>query len=292
VRTPQMAAHEPWNEALRAGLREQGLREDETVAIVVRYTDGTLPGISATVERFIREGASILCANTSQVILAARRVTRTVPIVMAGVSDPVRIGLIDSLARPGGNVTGVSITGPELLEKRLELMREMMPGLSRLGVLVATWDPGGPVYARFAGQVGAALGLAVVTRFVDRSAERVLAAVGELARENVDAIFAQPIFIPFQADIAEVALRHRRPVFSDLREAATAGCVFSYGPNYRDVHRRAARYIAQILAGAQPHELPVEQSSILELVINLRVARALGLNVSPALLARADEVIE
>jgi len=206
-------------------------------------------------------------------------------------ADPVRTGLIKSLARPGGNLTGISTNLPEIAGKRLQLLREIVPGLARVAFLGSATDPAARLFAEetqtAARQIGLQIQLVIVNGPDDFEA-----AFAAMARERAGAVIVQPIFFAHNRRIADLAARHRLPTVSDLRPFAEAGNLMAYGSNIRDNPHRLAAYVDRILKGATPAELPVEQPTRVEFVINMRTARALGLAVPPAFLVRADHVIE
>jgi putative ABC transport system substrate-binding protein len=225
--------------------------------------------------------------------LAAKQATRTVPIVMTVPADPIAVGLVASLARPGGNVTGLSLVGAEIAGKQVELLKEVVPGLSSIAVLT---NPTNASHAPRAKEVVAAarvLRLRVETMAAS-TRDAVADAFGVMTKRGVGAAVVLPdgLFIQEVNGVIRLAAERRLPVIYGLREAPLAGGLMSYGPNFADSFRRAAGYVDKILRGAHPRDLPIEQASRFELIINLKTAKSLGLTIPPSLLLRADRVIE
>ena len=224
--------------------------------------------------------------------LAVKRATTTIPLVMVAVGDPVGTGLVASLARPGGSMTGLTSIAPDLEGKRLELLREAVPKLSRVSFLVNPANAFHEASEKQAREAAKVLHLKV--QFVGvRTAQELDSAFASIVRERPDAfiVLADRIFLHNRARIVDFATRNRLPGVYAYRELVEAGGLMSFGPNYADMHRRAATYVDKILKGAKPADLPVEQPTMFELVINLKTAKALGLTIPPSLLLRADEVI-
>jgi putative ABC transport system substrate-binding protein len=247
----------------------------------------------AAAEDLIRTGVEVIVVASTPAALAARQATRTVPIVMTVPADPVAVGLVTSLARPGGNVTGLSLVGTEVAGKQVELLKEVVPGLSSIAVLA---NPTNASHAPRAKEVVAsarALRLRVETLEAS-TRDAVGDAFGIMVKRGVGAAVVLPdgLFIQEVSSVIRLAAQRRLPVMYGLREAPLAGGLISYGPNFGDSFRRAAGYVDKILRGANPRDLPIEQSSRFELIINLRTAKNLGLTIPPALLLRADQVIE
>jgi putative tryptophan/tyrosine transport system substrate-binding protein len=276
------------------GLRELGYVNGSNVRIEARWANGRfeqLPGLAA---ELVRLDVNVLVTSLTQASLEAKKATARIPIVMAGVGDPVAAGLIPSLARPGGNVTGTSGIATDVVGKQIELLQDLVPGLSRIAVLT---NPANAVFQ--------ALQLSQVTRaaqtaniqiqFVKASTlselDTVFSDIVE-ARTQALAVLGDPLFALHAEAIANLALKHRLPTASIARAFAEAGILSTYGASLFNSHKRAAIYVDRILKGARPADLPVEQPTTFELVINLKTARALGLTVPPTLLARADLVIE
>ena len=286
------AAWGQWVAAFVQRLRELGWIEGRTVAIEYRWAEGRSERYAEIAAEFVRLKVDVIVTQATAAVLAAKQATSVIPIVFAVAADPVGSGLVASLARPGGNVTGLSIQATDLAGKRLELLREVVPGLRRLAIMANVGDPGAVLEM---GEVQAAartLGLEVAT-FEIRRAEDIAPAF-EALKGRAEALYvcADPLVITNRIRINTLALGARLPTMYGFREYVEAGGLMSYGPNFPDLFRRAADYVDKILRGAKPADLPVEQPTKFDLVINLTTAKALGLTVPPTLLARADEVIE
>jgi putative ABC transport system substrate-binding protein len=279
-------------EALRAGLRDLGWVEGKNLLFEFRWADNVdqLPSLAADL---VRMKVDVIFATSSTQVEAARQATKTIPIVFATHADPIGSGHVASLPRPGGNITGLSELTTEIDAKALEILKEVVPHSTRIGVL---WNPTTPSQVPGLQSVKAAgerLGLAL-SIVSTATAEDFDAAFASIARENVGGVFVMPapVTVSFRARLAELALKRRLPTIFGNKENVVAGGLMSYGVDRNDLTRRAALYIDKILKGAKPADLPVEQPTRFELVINLKTARALGIEIPPTLLARADEVIE
>lgn len=279
-------------EALRAGLRDLGWVEGKNLVFEFRWADNVdqLPGLAADL---VRMKFDVIFATSSTLVEAARQATKTIPIVFATHADPIGSGHVASLPRPGGNITGLSELTTEIDAKALEILKEVVPQSTRIGVL---WNPTTPSQVPGLQSVKAAgerLGLAL-SIVSTATVEDLDAAFASMARENVGGVFVMPapVTVSFRARLAELALKRRLPTIFGNKENVVAGGLMSYGVDRNDLTRRAALYIDKILKGAKPADLPVEQPTRFELVINLKTARALGLEINPQLLATADEVIE
>jgi putative tryptophan/tyrosine transport system substrate-binding protein len=281
-------------EALRAGLRDLGWVEGRNIVIEFRWADRVeqLPGLAA---ELVRMHVDVIFAPSSTMVEPARQATKTIPIVFSNHADPIGTGHVASLPRPGGNITGLSELASELDAKALEMLKEAMPQATRIGVL---WNPTTPSQVPGLQSVKAAgerLGLALHI-VPAATVEDFDGAFVSMARENVGGLFVVPAPLTVmpvpRARLAELALKHRLPTMFSAKENVEAGGLMSYGVDRNDLSRRAARYIDKILKGAQPGDLPVEQASKYRLIINLKTAKALGLEIPPTLVARADEVIE
>jgi putative tryptophan/tyrosine transport system substrate-binding protein len=279
--------------AFKRGLREHGLPEGQKISIVHRNAAGMfarLPGLAA---ELVDLKVSLIVAWTTPAAVAAKQATRTIPIVIVGVADPVSVGLIDSLARPGGNITGVVNLAADLSGKLLELILEIDAGIKRVIVL---WNPDNPastVISRENETAARSLGLQL--QVIDiRAREDLERAFASMGRESATAIviLADPIFMDLRQSIAEFAIKNRLPTVFARRENVEAGGLVSYGPSLRSQMYQIGNFIDKILKGAKPSDLPVEQPTKLELVVNLKTAKALGLDVPWFLQQRADEVIE
>jgi putative tryptophan/tyrosine transport system substrate-binding protein len=280
-------------EAFRQGLRELGYVEGQNLIIESRYAEGSEERLPDLAAELVRLKVEVIVAGGSSTIRAAQHATRTIPIVMAGSYDPVGRGLVASLARPGGNTTGVSTLGAELPGKRLELLKETVPQSARVAVLA---NPAAGGYESVMHNLtGAAQALGLQLRVVElRRAEELDTAFATMTREGVDALIVVPdraLMDGLRGRTVDLAATHRLPAMYDGREYVVAGGLMSYGPSLLDMFQRAATYVDRILKGAKPADLPVAQPTKFELVINLKTAKALGLTVPPSLLFQANEVI-
>jgi putative ABC transport system substrate-binding protein len=278
--------------ALRAGLRDLGWVEGKNIVLVFRWADNVdqLPRFAA---ELVRMNVDVIFAPSSTMVEPAHQATKTIPIVFSNHADPIGTGHVASLPRPGGNITGLSELATELNAKALEMLKDAVPQATRIGVL---WNPTTPSQVPGLQSVKAAgerLGL-TLHMVPAATVEDFDGAFVSMARENVAAVFVvpAPIQVMHRARLAELALNHRLPTMFESKENVEAGGLMSYGADRNDLSRRAALYIDKILKGAKPADLPVEQASKYQLVINLKTAKALGLDLPPSLLARADEVIE
>jgi putative ABC transport system substrate-binding protein len=285
------SAMRPWFDAFVARLRELGWVEGRSASIEARWADGRSERFAEVAAEFVRLKVDVI-VTTGSAVPILKQATSVIPIVFAISNDPLGSGIIASLSRPGGNATGLSQLATDLAGKRLELLREMIPGLSRLAAL---GNAGNPTTAPEMLEVRAAaqrLGFQIVTSEI-RRAEDIPPAIDRL-RDHADALYLQsdPLMNTNRIRINTLALGARLPTFSGIRDYVEAGGLMSYGPNFPDLFRRAAEFVDKILRGAKPADLPVEQPTKFDLVINLITAKVLGLTISPMLLARADEVIE
>ena len=280
-------------EALRMGLRELGYTEGQNLVIEFRPTYGVLDRVSELARELIRLPVDVLVVGGTVSTQLAKAETTTVPIVFALTGDPVGSGLVANLARPGGNATGMSTLQLELSAKQLELLKAIAPRIVRIAVL---YNPVTPLSAPILNGVrDTARALAVDLQFVEvRQPNELASALSALTRQRADAllVLSDPVFGSQLAQIAQVAARNRLPAVYSRREFAEAGGLVSYGPSYEDNWRRAATYVDKILKGATPADLPVQQPTRLELVLNRKTAKALGLTIPQSLLLRADEVIQ
>jgi len=283
----------PGREAFLQGLRDLGWIEGQNITIEYRYAHGRLEQLLDLVAELVRLKVDLIVAVSPQPVQAAKEATTTVPIVMVAVADPVTYGFVTSLARPGGNITGVSLLLPELSAKRLELLREMVPKLSRAAVL---WNAANPFRALDlkVAQAGArALGVTLQSLGV-RGPDDFDRAFEAASRERARALITleDPLTFAHRTRIVGLAAKHRLPAIYGLREYVDAGGLMSYAPILLDNFRRAATYVDKILKGTKPADLPVEQPTKFELVINMRTAKAIGLKIPQSLLLRADQVIQ
>jgi ABC-type uncharacterized transport system substrate-binding protein len=279
--------------ALFEALSELGWIEGKNVAFERRYAENRLERLPEFAAELVRLNVDVIVAIGTLGPLAAKRATSTIPIVMTAAGDPLGSGLVASLARPGGNVTGMSLMVPDLGGKRLELLKELLPRLVRVAVLWNAANPYPAIVFKETQAAGLTLGVEVQSLEV-RSPDDFDSAFETARRQRPDALISveDPLTFSHRKRIADFALADRLPSLHGLREDAEAGGLISYGANLPDLFRRAAGYIDKILKGAKPADLPVQQPTKFELVINLKTAKALSLEIPPTLLARADEVIE
>ncbi len=283
---------DPQVEALKASLRELGWVEGQNVVWEIRYGDGHLDQVANLAAELARLKVDVIVTGGEAGIRAARDVTHTIPIVMANSGDPVGTGLIASLSRPGGNITGLSLLLPELGGKRLALLRETVPKIAHVAVLWNPTNAAKPLEWKSIQGTAGALGVRVTSVEV-REAADFAAAFAAIAKPRVDALMplVEPLTRTHRHQIGEFAVKNRLPMMAESRDFADAGALMTYGPSLLDLWRRAATHVDKILRGAKPAELPVEQPTKFELVINLKTARALGLTIPESILLRADEVI-
>ena len=281
-------------DAFRQGLRELGWVEGQNIVIDYRYAEGRVDRLPDLAAELVRLKVDLIVSEGTQGVTAARNATETIPIVMIFVRDPVGNGLIASLARPGGNVTGMSgSAGLEIVAKQLELLKETVPKIRRVAILS---NPANAYHQLAIREVNvAARSLGVELQLLGaRGPNEFDGAFAAMAKERVGAllVLSDAIFGYHQTRLVDLAARSRLPAAYGVRESVEAGGLMSYGTNFLDLYRRSAAYVDKILKGAKPADLPVEQPTKFELVINLKTAKALGLSVPPGLLAIADEVIE
>jgi len=282
-----------WHQAFRQGLRDLGWVEGKSISIEYRYAEGKADRLPDLAAELVRLKVDVIVAAVNTDAVAAKKATKTIPIVMASAGDPVALGLVESLARPGGNITGLSQIAPELAGKRLELLKEMVPHLSRVAVL---WNPQGttsPLSWKESQLPARELGLRLHSIEV-RSPNNLDKAIEDAtkARAGALAIMPDPLFAGNLKRIADLAAKSRLPSIFHLTEFVDSGGLVAYGVDRPDQFRRAATYVDKILKGAKPADLPVEQPIKFELVINLKTAKQIGLTIPPNVLARADRVIK
>ncbi len=280
-------------EGFRGGLRDLGWVEGQNIVVEYRWSEGRFDRLPDQAGELVRLKVDVIVAPSSIYAEAAKRATSTIPIVFVSHADPIGSGHVASLARPGGNITGLALMMTETNAKGLELLKEAVPGLSRVAVL---WDPATPSHKPGLNAVevmGRALGLRLQTVAV-RSATEFDSAFSAIIRERAGAVLvlSTPLFIAGARRLAELAMKHKLPTMFGPKVHAEAGGLLSFGPDRVDLFRRGAIYVDKILKGAKPADLPVQQPTKFELVINLKTAKALGLNIPQSLLIRADEVIQ
>ena len=281
-----------WVAAFVQRLRELGWIEGRTVTIEYRWAEGRNERLAEIAAEFVRLKVDIIVTHSAGPVIAAKQATAIIPIVFATAADPVDNGLVVNLARPGGNVTGLSSQSNESAGKRLEILRELIPGLRRLAIMVNANAPAAMLEMADAQAAARALGLEVVISEIRRAQDIVPAF--EALKGRADALFVtpEPLVFTNRTRINILAAAARLPTIYGFREYVEAGGLISYGTNLPDQFRRAGDFVDKILRGAKPGDIPVEQPTKFDLVINLTTAKALGLDIPPNLLARADEVIE
>ncbi len=283
-----------FHEQFRQGLRELGWVEGRNILIDYRFADGRFDRLPELAGELVRLKVDIIVAQPTPAALAAKNATRSIPIVMINVGDPVGLGLVASLARPAGNVTGTAFdVGLETFGKALELLKEAIPKANHVAVLS---NPANPAQALAISHLKlAAQSLRLKLLFIEvRGPDEFDRAFAEIAKERIDALFvvAESLFLLHRIPLADLALKYRLPTMYGLREGMMAGGLMSYGPSLAHNSRRAATYVDKIFKGTKPGDLPVEQPTKFELVINLKTAKALGITIPQSVLGRADEVIQ
>ncbi len=285
---------DPYLEAFRRGLRELGYVEGRNLLVEYRWAHGRTDRLPELAAELVRLKVDVIMVGGTQGTRAAQRATSTIPIVMAAVGDPITSRFVASLARPGANITGVTLLQPELSGRRLELLKEAVPAISRAAVLrnPASISPSSPLWTA---TEAAARALGVQLETVDaRTAPELESAFAAMSRRRAEALFVlpDPTFSNQRGRITDLAAQSRLPAMYEGREFVEAGGLMSYAASLRDQFRRAATFVDRILKGAKPGDLPVEQPTRFELVVNVRTAKALGLTIPPSLLAQADDVIQ
>ena len=278
---------------LLQGLRELGYVDGQTIAVEYRFSGDQDEQLAALAAELVEVKIDIIVASGTLAAIAAKHATGTIPVVIGASADPVGTGLVASLAQPGGNVTEVSLLSPETAGKRVELLRETIPGLSRLAVLLKATSPVHAILEREIRPAAQLLGVTIDARYVRGTRDLEGAFRGAQAAGD-QAVYpaSDPLFLNARAQLAELALRHRLPLLGDFREQVEAGGLLAYGPVFATMYRRAAAYVDKILKGARPADLPIEQPTNFELFVNAKTARALGLTIPPSILQQAAEVIQ
>jgi putative tryptophan/tyrosine transport system substrate-binding protein len=285
--------NDPFREEFVRGMRGLGYVEGRNIAYEFRYYGDDVESIAPLISDLLRAKVDIIVAGGTAAVRAAQTATQSIPIVMGAAADPLGIGLVAGLARPGGNTTGLSILSTELTVKRLEVLKKVMPKAIRIAILQQPANPAHPMFIKEIERTAGLLGLTY--RILEaRGSEDFEPSFASMRAWPADAIFVldDPTFIASRAGMAEEAARHRLPLICGFREMTQAGCLFSYSVSIKDMWYRSATFVDKILKGAKPSDLPVQQGTKFEFVINLKTAKALGLEVPRTLLARADEVIE
>ena len=279
--------------ALFASLAARGYVDGKTAHLLARDAEGRLEQLPQLARELVGLRVEVIIAVAAAATLAARNATTTIPIVMAHAGDPIGSGLIESLSHPGGNVTGTTSFAPEIVAKSIELLRELVPHASRLGMLIVPSNTGSPLGVREAQVAAARLGLELHIAGVERS-DDLDSAFRTIEDSNADSlhVFAEPMLFANRRRVLEFAASRRLPAIYLIGGMARDGGLIAYSPLFEAHYPRVAEYVDKILRGANPADLPVEQSARFELVLNLKTAKALGLTIPPTLLARADEVIE
>ena len=280
-------------EAFLQGLRELGYVDGQTIAIEFRFAEGKSERLPALAAELVRLKVDVIVATAQASTEAAKRATGTIPIVFAVVGDPVAAGLVSSLARPGGNITGLASAAPEVVGKQLELLKEVAPRISRVAILKNPNNPGHSVVLRQAEDAARALGMHLQV-LEARNPSEIDAAFAAMRSQRAGGVLVvrDALVLAQRTQIAALTAKSRLPAVYGFRENVEAGGLMAYGASVSAMYRRAATYVDKILKGAKPGDLPVEQPTKFELIVNLKTAKALGLTIPPSLLARADEVIQ
>ena len=290
---PSSAGPDPRLESFKEAMRELGYVEGRNIAIEYRWANGRFEALPELAAELAGLKVDVIVSVVTQASLAAKKATATIPIVMVGVSDPVSTGLVAGLARPGGNTTGTSSMTAEVVGKQLELLKEIVPKVSRVAAL---WNPANPVFQKLQLKEteSAAAALRLQLRIVEaRGADEIDRAFASMATIATKAllVLGDPVFTSERHRIADLAVKGRLAAVGGTREHVEAGGLMSYGPSFSEMFRRAAYYVDRILKGTKPADLPIEQPKKFELVINLKTAKQIGLAIPPQVLARADKVI-
>jgi putative ABC transport system substrate-binding protein len=286
------SAQSEWTFAFVQRMREHGWVDGRTVAIEFRWGEGRSERLAEIAAEFVRLKVDVICTGGTAAVIAVKQATSIIPIVFGTAGDPVGTGLVASLARPGGNVTGLSNQSADLAGKRLELLREVVPTLRRLAVMANISSPIGVLEIGEVRAAAKAFGLEVTSLEIRRP-EDIAPAISALeGRADALLVVTDPLVNTNRVQINTLAMSARLPTMHAVRDYAEAGGLMSYGPDFADLFRRAGDYVDKILRGAKPADIPVEQPTKFDLIINLTTAKALGLEIPPTLLGRADEVIE
>jgi putative ABC transport system substrate-binding protein len=282
-----------WIEALREGLRDHGFVDGVNVKVLTRSADGDPARLSGAARELGAAGSRVIVASGTTLVAAAHSAAPSVPIVMAGSADPVFVGFAQSLARPGGRITGISILGAEMLGKHLELLKELVPSAKVVAVLLQGANPGNERFREAFAQAGRSLAVEIKVREV-RSEGDLSDAFAWAKKLPGDGVYViqDPMFLKSRATIGKLAEAVRLPLVAGASDYVRAGALAAYALDRLGIVRQSGRYVAEILRGADPAEMPIEQPTKVQLILNAKAAKALGLTIPPSLLARADEVIE
>jgi putative ABC transport system substrate-binding protein len=286
-------ARKPYLDGFRLGMRDFGFVEGQNLILETRFAEGKFDRLPNLAQELAQLKPDVILASTSQAVLAAK-VMPSIPIVMVAVADPVGIGIVASLARPGGNITGITNMNADLAGKRLELLKEILPNLSRVGVLINPDIGAASSQMRNAEEAARALKLTLEPVAAIRSGDDLPGAFAAVVNSRAKAAIrmVDPLISALRKETAELAVKHRLPIVFPFREDVEAGGLVSYGTDLATQYRQAARLVNKIIKGAKPGDLPVEQPKKFELVINLKTAKQIGLTIPPNVLARADKVIK
>jgi putative ABC transport system substrate-binding protein len=279
----------PFLSAFRDGLRHLGYTEGRNIRLEIRSADGRVNLLPEVASELVRIKVDVIVALQTPPSIAAKQATSEIPIVMAGVGDPLETGLVASLSRPGGNVTGLSGGPKEVIGKNVALIREVLPSARRIGALANETDPFAKPFLAQVGDAASSVGMEVEP-IMSRPSDPLEPVFKTMTDKRIDAVIVQGSMLSKKG--AELALKHRLPSFSFIREWPLSGGLMAYAPNFDELYRAAAGYVDKILKGAKPADMPVQQPTKFDLIINVKTAKALGLTVPSSLLARADEVIE
>ena len=277
--------------SLREGLATLGYLEGKSIAIEAHFTNGDAARTREVIRSFVRNDVKVIVVRATPAAHIAKEITQTIPIVMM-VADPLATGLARSLAHPGGNMTGMTMFGPTLAGKRLELLREIKPGIRTIGFLGSSHDPNAATFVRETQAAAQRIGLDVVVNLVEGPAALTEDVMQGFRRAGAEAIVVQPIFIGHQTKIVTLATLVGLPVVADYAVFAKAGALLTFGTDDVAQMRKLASYVDRIIKGEQPANLPIEQPSVFKTVVNLKTAKALGLTIPPSVMIRTDEVIE
>ena len=290
--TNTVSSQREWTDAFLQRLRELGWTEGRNLAIEYRWAEGRLEQSTEIVAELVRLKVDVIVTHSAEPVLAAKRETAVIPIVFPVAADPVGSGLVASLTRPGGNATGLSLQATDAAGKRVEILREVLPGLRRFGIVANIDAPAAVLEMREVQAAASTVGLATATFEIRRTND--IAPAIDALKDSVEALYvvSSPLISTNRYRLGILAVGARLPTMHGLRDPVEAGGLVSYGANFPTLFRRGAEYVDKILRGAKPADLPVEQPTKFDLVISLITAKALGLTIPPMLLARADEVIE